>query len=66
MADESPDERIKFFDEEGAYLFGMGGWGDGVGEFGELPIAIAVSATGFLYVCDAWNSRVQRFSIDAS
>ncbi|MEX2472657.1 MAG: hypothetical protein WEA34_10780, partial [Gemmatimonadota bacterium] len=40
-----------------------GGTGSGPGEF-DGPIGIAVDGAGFVYVSDAGNNRIQKFTAD--
>ncbi|HTB21320.1 MAG TPA: NHL repeat-containing protein [bacterium] len=60
------NSRIEVFSAAGAYKFAFGvkgapGGADKPGEFNE-PSGIAIGKDGTVYVSDAWNARVQRFS----
>ncbi|MBN2532141.1 MAG: hypothetical protein JXB88_04585, partial [Spirochaetales bacterium] len=51
---------IKCYNADGEYLSQFGGSGSGPGLF-SYPRGIAVSGTGFVYVADSGNDRVQKF-----
>lgn len=58
--------RVAVFGPDGAFKFAFGtkgpaGGADKPGEFNE-PSGVAVGPDGLVYVADAWNGRVQRFS----
>lgn len=62
------NHRIQRFTAEGAYLGKWGGVGYGLsGKWGgwfRLAKAVDVDAAGSIYVADAFNSRIQKFSVD--
>jgi tripartite motif-containing protein 71 len=60
----SLNDRVQAFTPEGKLLFGLGGPGDGPGQFSR-PHGMAVDSKGNLYVADASNQRVQKFALPA-
>ena len=58
---EIGNDRISVFDKNGTFLtsFGMGGTGDG--QFENLHGIAIDPQTGWIYVCDSGNKRVQVF-----
>ncbi len=57
------NNRIQAFDPDGAYLYQLGQYGSGDGEFLQ-PSGLAFDAAGNLYVVDSSNDRVQVFTPD--
>ena len=53
---------VQVFSSDGEYLFGLGGDGDGPGQF-QLPHGMAFDSHGDLYVVEAVNHRVQKFAL---
>ncbi len=62
---DSDNNRIQKFDSAGTYLTQWGGsygvYGSGDGEM-QFPTGVAVDASGNVYVTDAENYRIQKFS----
>jgi sugar lactone lactonase YvrE len=58
----SLNDRVQGFTTEGKFLFGLGGTGNGPGQF-VRPHGMAVDSKGHLYVTDAGNQRIQKFEI---
>ncbi|CAK0775630.1 6-bladed beta-propeller [Azospirillaceae bacterium] len=58
---EIGNDRIQVFDKDGAYLTGWGKKGSGKGEFGNLHGVAVDPTTGWIYVADTANFRVQVF-----
>jgi DNA-binding beta-propeller fold protein YncE len=58
----SLNDRVQFFTAEGAFLFGLGGTGDGPGQFAR-PHGMATDSKGNFYVADAGNQRIQKLEI---
>ncbi|EXJ14965.1 NHL repeat-containing protein [Imhoffiella purpurea] len=58
---EIGNDRIQVFDKEGRYLTGWGSKGSGDGEFGNLHGLFVDRSTGWVYVADTANNRVQVF-----
>jgi DNA-binding beta-propeller fold protein YncE len=52
---------VQVFDKDGNFLTMWGKKGAGNGEFGNLHGIIVDKATGFVYVADTANNRVQVF-----
>ena len=57
---ETENDRIAVFQLSGAFVTSFGKKGKGRGEFNS-PKGIVFDCSGFLYVCDWWNDRVQLF-----
>ncbi|MDH5505751.1 MAG: TIGR03663 family protein [Anaerolineae bacterium] len=58
---DTGNKRVVIFDENGGYLGEFGGFGFGDGQLDE-PVGIAIDPnTGWIYVADTWNQRVQAF-----
>ena len=51
---------MSVFTSEGHFLTSFGGEGTEPGKF-KYPSGLAVDSSGFVYVCDNWNNRVQVF-----
>jgi DNA-binding beta-propeller fold protein YncE len=68
MVADAYNNRIEVFTADGRYLRKWGGTGYGIsGKWGgwfRLAKAVAVDATGDVYVADAFNRRIQKFSPD--
>ena len=62
MAD-TLNNRVQVFSPGGRFLWNWGSRGSGDGQFNS-PVNIAVDASGNVYVIDAYNHRVQVFSVD--
>jgi DNA-binding beta-propeller fold protein YncE len=58
----SLNDRVQCFSTAGKFLFGIGGTGQGPGQFAR-PHGMAMDSKGFLYVADAGNQRVQKFEV---
>ncbi len=58
----SLNDRVQLFSTDGAFLLGLGGAGDGPGQFAR-PHGMAVDSKGNFYVADAGNQRIQKFEI---
>jgi sugar lactone lactonase YvrE len=58
----SLNDKVQFFTPEGKFLFGLGGTGKEPGQFAR-PHGLAFDSQGHLYVCDAGNQRLQKFSV---
>ena len=58
----SLNDRVQTFSAEGRFLFGMGGSGNGPGQF-EQPHGMAFDSQGYLYVADSGNQRIQKFDV---
>ncbi len=54
---------VRRYDGTGTYLGSFGGLGGGPGEFGQLEGAVA-SAGGLVFAADAFQDRVQSFTLD--
>jgi sugar lactone lactonase YvrE len=54
------NNRVQQFTNDGKYIRGLGGAGEGPGQF-HLPHGIALDSRGCLYVSDTMNSRIQKF-----
>ena len=54
------NHRVSVFTSEGHFLTSFGGRGEGPGEF-NFPCGLAVDSSGFVYVCDSFNNRIQVF-----
>jgi DNA-binding beta-propeller fold protein YncE len=55
--------RVQQFTAAGEYLRGFGEEGTEPGEF-YAPHGLAIDSHGFLFVVDAFNHRIQKFSVD--
>jgi len=55
------NSRVQLLDRDGKFRTKFGAPGVAQGEF-DQPVGIAVDAQGSLYVSDATNSRVQKFT----
>jgi len=63
----SQDSRIQKFTSDGEWVTQWGSYGSGDGQFGcytPYPYGIAVDSKDFIYVADAGNSNVQKFTSD--
>jgi sugar lactone lactonase YvrE len=58
----SLNDRVQAFTPEGKFLLGIGGTGQGPGQF-VRPHGMALDSKGHLYVADAGNQRIQKFEI---
>ena len=54
------NHRVSVFTSEGLFLTSFGGEGTEPGKF-LFPSGLAVDSSGFVYVCNNWNNRVQVF-----
>jgi len=57
------NNRVQLFDPRGKYLAGIGGKGDGPGQF-NVPHGLALDSKDNLYVADTLNHRIQVFATD--
>jgi DNA-binding beta-propeller fold protein YncE len=60
---EIGNDRVQVFDKEGAFLTSFGTKGAGNGEFGNLHGIAIDKATGWIYVADTANNRIQVFRL---
>jgi sugar lactone lactonase YvrE len=63
----SQDSRIQKFTSDGEWVTQWGSYGSGDGQFGcytPYPYGIAVDSKDYIYVADAGNSNVQKFTSD--
>ena len=58
---EIGNDRIQVFDKDGKFLTMWGEKGAGKGEFGNLHGIIVDKATGWIYIADTANNRIQVF-----
>lgn len=58
---EIGNDRVQVFDKDGKFLTAFGKKGSGNGEFGNLHGMIVDKATGWVYVADTANNRIQVF-----
>jgi sugar lactone lactonase YvrE len=58
----SLNDRVQLFTPDGKYLLGIGGSGEGPGQFAR-PHGMAFDSKCNLYVADAGNERIQKFAI---
>jgi tripartite motif-containing protein 71 len=58
----STNNRVQCFTDTGDYLYGISGDGPEPGHF-VVPHGLAFDSQGFLYVVDAGNARIQKFSV---
>ncbi len=58
---EIGNDRVQVFDKDGQFLTAFGSKGAGNGEFGNLHGIACDKATGWLYVADTANNRIQVF-----
>lgn len=58
---EIGNDRVQVFNKEGKYLTSWGKKGAGKGEFGNLHGLLVDRATGWVYVADTANNRIQVF-----
>jgi DNA-binding beta-propeller fold protein YncE len=58
---DTGNKRLLQFSKDGEPLGSFGSEGSGPGQFIE-PVGLAFDAAGNMYVADAWNGRVQKFS----
>lgn len=59
---DSGNYRVQKFDSSGTYITGWGSMGSGDGEF-NVPVGIAIDNSGYAFVTDLLNQRVQSFRI---
>ena len=59
MADED-NHRIQKFDRSGTFIIKWGTKGSDDGQFNH-PKGIAVDTSGYVYISDTYNSRIQKF-----
>ena len=57
---ENGNCRVSIFYTSGKFITSFGGRSSGEGELSH-PYGITIDQDGFLYVCDAWNNRIQVF-----
>ncbi|WP_218251203.1 hypothetical protein [Candidatus Magnetobacterium casense] len=55
--------RIKKFTADGIFITRWGDKGTGDGQF-KYPTGITVDSSGYVYVVDTWNNRIQKFISD--
>lgn len=60
---EIGNNRVSVFDKDGNFLGAYGQSGDGIGEFGNIHGVIVDKKTGWVYVADTANNRIQVFKI---
>ena len=58
---EIGNDRVQVFDKDGKFLTSLGSKGAGNGEFGNLHGIVIDKATGWIYVADTANNRIQVF-----
>ena len=58
---EIGNDRVQVFDKDGQFLTSLGNKGSGNGEFGNLHGIAVDKATGWIYVADTANNRIQVF-----
>ena len=58
----SLNDRVQAFTTGGEFLLGLGGTGDGPGQFAR-PHGMAVDSKGYFYVADAGNQRIQKIEV---
>ncbi len=58
----SLNDRVQLFTREGKLILGIGGTGQGPGQF-VRPHGLALDRQGRLYVADSGNQRIQKFEI---
>ena len=58
---EIGNDRVQVFDKDGQFLTAFGSKGAGNGEFGNLHGIACDKATGWIYVADTANNRIQVF-----
>lgn len=58
---EIGNDRVQVFDKDGEFVTRFGKSGSGNGEFGNLHGVIVDKASGWLYVADTMNNRIQVF-----
>ena len=61
VVDGERNPRIAEFDRRGRFVAAVGSWGSKPGEM-KSPHALAVDASGNVYVADGGNARIQVFS----
>jgi tripartite motif-containing protein 71 len=62
---DTGNHRIQVFSHNGEFLFSIGQYGKGDGEF-ITPSGVALHPSGMLYVSDMYNHRVQKFDINGN
>jgi DNA-binding beta-propeller fold protein YncE len=60
LTDDSNLARVQVFTSAGSFIAAWGSEGAGTGQF-FLPQAVAVDASGNIYVADGGNNRIQKF-----
>ena len=58
---EIGNNRIQVFDKDGNFITAWGREGTGNGEFGNLRGIYCDQATGWIYIADTANNRIQVF-----
>lgn len=58
---EIGNDRVQVFDKDGTFLTMWGSKGSGIGEFGNLHGIVVDRETGWIYVADTANNRIQVF-----
>jgi len=58
---DSDNNRVQKFTPEGKFVTEWGEFGDGPGQL-NVPLGIAVDASGNVYVSDSHNHRIQKFA----
>ncbi|GIS95121.1 MAG: hypothetical protein CM1200mP22_23580 [Dehalococcoidia bacterium] len=59
------NNRIKKFTSEGVFVSKWGTLGTGDGQF-NYPLGVSVASDGSVYVADAFNHRIQKFTPEGS
>jgi DNA-binding beta-propeller fold protein YncE len=61
LVTDTGNKRVLIYDEDGNFIFQLGGEGTSVGQF-EEPVGLALDSAGNLFIADTWNQRVQVFT----
>jgi len=56
---------VQVYSQDGQFITQFGSTGDGDGQF-HFPTGLAADASGFVYVSDLGNNRIQKFRLDAA
>jgi len=60
---EIGNNRVSIFDKDGNFLGAYGSGGNGIGQFGNIHGVIVDKSTGWVYVADTANNRIQVFKV---